>query len=278
LWNPLNVSSESVEQTGQIAETLSNTVSDPEQAVKNVANKVVSSANGTSIGLGDLINSVKGIATNMTSGLFKVLSTIFGGLLSLVLIVVLSFYFVVQEDGVSKFLALVTPVKHEKYVIDLWKRSQRKIGQWMQGQLLLAILVGILVYLGLMILGIENALLFAVIAACLEIIPVFGPIIAAIPAIIAAFLNGGVTMSLLVAGLYVIVQQFESHLIYPLVVKKIVGIPPIMVILALLVGQKIAGFLGIVLSVPFTAALMEYFDDVEKQKNLFWQKTKETEK
>jgi putative heme transporter len=79
-------------------------------------------------------------------------------------------------------------------------------------------------------------------------------------------------------GLYVIIQQFESHLIYPLVVKKVVGVSPVIVILALIIGAKLAGFLGIVLSVPMVSALMEFVDDIEKRKILFWQKAEELEK
>ena len=118
-----------------------------------------------------------------------------------------------------------------------------------------------------MILGIQNALILAVLAGVLEIIPVFGPIISAIPAILFGFASGGLTMGLLVLGLFVIIQQFENHLIYPLVVKKVVGVSPIIVILALIVGAKFAGFLGILLSVPVTSALMEYIDDVDRDKH-----------
>ena len=136
----------------------------------------------------------------------------------------------------------------------------------MQGQLVLAILVGVLVYLGLTILGVRNALLFAFLAGLLEIIPLFGPILAAIPAVATAYTDSGVSAGLLVVGLYLIIQQFENHLIYPLVVTKIVGVPPILVILALIVGGKLAGFLGLLLSVPIAATFVEFLDDVQKQK------------
>jgi len=180
--------------------------------------------------------------------------------------VVLSFYLAVQEDGVGKFLRIVTPRTHEKYVIDLWKRTQIKIGLWMQGQLVLALVVGVLVYLGLLVLGIPNALFFAVIAAFLEMIPLFGPIIAASPAVVAAYVAGGASAGIIVTGLYLIIQQFENHLIYPLVVKKIVGVPPILVIISLLIGFKLAGFLGIILSVPLSAMLVEFLDDMHKKR------------
>ena len=120
--------------------------------------------------------------------------------------------------------------------------------------------------MGLMILGIPNALLLAVLAAVFELIPVFGQFLAAIPALAIAFADGGFTALLLVGGLYVIVQQFEAHLIYPVVVKKVVGVPPLLVILALIVGAKLAGFLGILLSVPIAAAVQEFVADIDKEK------------
>ena len=136
----------------------------------------------------------------------------------------------------------------------------------MKVKLLFGIIIGILVYLGLTILDIPNAFLLAILAALFEIIPVFGPILSAIPGILVALSLGGVTKGLLVAGFYIIVQQFENHLIYPLVVRKIVGVPPILVILAIIVGAKLAGFLGILLSVPLATALVEYLDDFQKDK------------
>jgi predicted PurR-regulated permease PerM len=182
------------------------------------------------------------------------------------LVVVFSFYFAVEETGVDDFLRIVTPVKHEAYVLDLWRRSQDKIGKWMQGQLILAAIVGLLLFLGLTILGIKYALLLAVLAGVFELIPVFGQILAAIPGVIIAFTSGGVTEALLVMGLYVVVQQFEANLIYPVVVKKVVGVPPLLVILALLVGFKLFGFLGVLLSVPIAAAIQELVADVDKRK------------
>jgi len=215
----------------------------------------------------DLLRNVSDTLASSTGGMFTTASAFFGGLTSLVLIGVFAFYFSVQETGVDDFLRIVTPVQHESYVLDLWKRSQEKIGKWMQGQLILGLIVGMLLYLGLVILGIPHPLLLAVLAAVFEIIPVFGQILAAIPAIAVAFTFGGVTEALLVTGLYAIVQQFEAHLIYPVVVKKIVGVPPLLVILALLVGLKLVGFLGVLLSVPIAGAIQEFVNDIEKRKS-----------
>jgi len=182
------------------------------------------------------------------------------------LIVVLSFYLSALENGVATFLRIVTPIKSERYVLNLWERSQTKIGQWMQGQLLLGVIIGVLTYLGLVILGVPYAFLLAIIAGLLELIPIFGPIIAMIPAIAIAFTDGGLTSAVIILGFYLIIQQFENNLIYPLVVRKVVGVPPLLVILALLIGAKLAGFLGILLSVPIAAAFREYINDIEFDK------------
>jgi predicted PurR-regulated permease PerM len=219
------------------------------------------------IALSDFINSLQTIIIGTSTGAVKTASVIFGGLLSSLLIMILSFYLAVQEEGVDDFLRIIAPVKKHDYIINLWKRSQRKIGFWLQGQILLGIIVGVLVYLVLMVVGIPYALALAVLAAVFEIIPVFGPIISSVPAILVAFADKGVGTGLLLIGLYIIVYQFESQLFYPLVVQKIVGINPIVVILALVIGAKLAGLLGAVIAVPLSAALMEYINDVERRKN-----------
>ncbi|MES2471185.1 MAG: AI-2E family transporter [Patescibacteria group bacterium] len=222
---------------------------------------------GGDLPIKEIADGAKSFIADTQGGAIRTASIIFGGALSFILIMVLSFYLAVQEDGVADFLRIVTPVKKHEYVIGLWKRTQLKIGYWMQGQLLLGLIVGVLVYLGLLIFGVEHALLLASLAAMFEIIPLFGPVLAAIPAVIIATVDGGVTIGLLVAGWYIIIQQFENHLLYPLVVKKIVGISPILVILALVIGAKLAGFLGALLAVPIAAALREYISDVEKNKH-----------
>jgi len=216
--------------------------------------------------LAQIVEQINTSITSLSNGFFSTASTVFGGVLSFLLVIVLSFYLSVEADGVSNFLRIVTPAKNEKYILGLWKRSQHKIGLWMQGQIVLAIIVAMLVFLGLTLLGVENALLLAVLAGIFEIIPIFGPILAAIPAVTLTLVTGGMTSALLVIGLYVIIQQFENQLIYPLVVRKIVGVPPLISILALIIGYKLAGFIGLLISVPLATMLMEFLNDVEKNK------------
>ncbi|MFA6414549.1 MAG: AI-2E family transporter [Candidatus Paceibacterota bacterium] len=210
--------------------------------------------------------SLQSVFTTGSGGTLQLFVTFFGGIFSLVLVIVLSFYFALQDTGVDDFLRMVMPVAYEEYSVDLWKRAQKKIGLWMQGQILLSVIVAILVYLGLLIIGIPYALLLAVFTAIAEIIPIFGSLIAGTAAAVVGYSDGGVSLGLIVAGLFVVVNQFESNLIYPLIVKKIVGIPPLLVIVALIAGYTLAGFLGVLLSVPVAAVVLELITDFDKKK------------
>ena len=212
---------------------------------------------GGQFSLKEIVQEFKDTVASFSGSVLSLLVTVFGGVLSFVLIVVLSFYLAVQENGIGSFLRRVTPAKHRDHILDLWRRSQEKIGLWMQGQLMLVVIIGVLTYLGLLLIGVKHALLLAFLAGVAELIPLFGPIIAAIPAVLIAFADGGLTLALVVAAFYVVIQQFENQLIYPLVVQKVVGVSPIIVILALVAGGQLAGFLGVLLSVPVSAIVME---------------------
>ena len=234
----------------------------------NVGNLVpgVSSVAPSASTLTDAIYQLQNIFTPTGTGAFRALSGIFGGVISFVLIVVLSFYFAIEETGVDDFLRFIVPVDYQEYATHLWKRSHQKIGLWMQGQLVLSCIMGIFAFLWLSILQIPFALMLALVAALAELIPIFGPLIAGAAAVVVAASTEPTSTVLLVAGGFVVLHELEANLIYPLVVKKVVGVPPLLVILALFAGGELAGFLGILLSVPIAAALQEFVADVQKKK------------
>ncbi|MBI2063134.1 MAG: AI-2E family transporter [Candidatus Yanofskybacteria bacterium] len=190
---------------------------------------------------------------------------IFGGILSFVAIIIISFYLSVMRRGIIGFISSVLPEKYEDYVVSLWKRAEYKVGRWLQGQLLMALSVGLIVFVGLSLLNVRYALLLGVLAMILEIVPVVGPVISAIPGVIFAFTQSP-TLGVWVVVFYVAVQQVESHIFAPLILGKTLGLNPVTVIIALLVGGKIAGILGILLAVPVAVIIVEIFDDMAKHK------------
>lgn len=186
--------------------------------------------------------------------------SVFGGFASFLVILVISFYFTVDEDGVKKFLKIITPTKHKDYVRNLFERIQYKLAKWVQGQLFLAVIMGIVVGVVLRIVGVPYALVLGLLAGLFELIPVIGPIVAAIPAVILAFfvspLHGvGVLI------FYIVLQQIENHFLVPKIMQKTVGLHPVIVIISMLIGAKIAGVLGILLAVPVATILSVFFKD-----------------
>lgn len=211
-----------------------------------------------------VLNGAGGIG-KLGSGVFQFTSNIFGGVFSAIIVIVLSFYLVTQERGIENFLRLVVPLEYEEYAIDLWTRSQKKMGQWLRAQFLLAALIGLMAYLGLLILGVKYALLLGIFAAVFEIIPIVGPILAAAPAVFVAFLQKPF-LGLITIAMYVVIQQMESHLIVPVVMRRAVGLNPLIVIISLLVGAQLGGIIGIFLAVPIAAVLVEFVVDIDKRK------------
>ncbi len=215
--------------------------------------------------LGDVIKSTQGLVTSLSGGFFNIFGAAFGGILNLLLIMVISFYLSVTEGGIQNFLRIITPATHEEYIIGLWKRTEHKIGLWMQGQMLMGVIVGMLTYLGLTIIGVKYSLVLALLVVVAELVP-FGLILATVPGVLFAYLDGGVTIASITALMYLVLGQFETYLIYPLVVKRATGISPLVVIISLLVGATLAGFWGIILAVPCAVCLLEFLDDLEKKK------------
>jgi predicted PurR-regulated permease PerM len=215
--------------------------------------------------IADVIKSTQNLVTSLSGGFFNIFGSAFDGVVNLLLIIILSFYLSVTERGIESFLRIITPAIHEEYIISLWQRTERKIGLWMQGQMLMGTIVGMLTYLGLTIIGVKYSLVLALLVVVAELVP-FGLVLATIPGILFAYIDGGVTVAAVTALMYFILGQFETYLIYPLVVKRATGISPLVVIISLLVGGTLAGFWGVILSIPCAVCLLEFLDDLEKKK------------
>jgi predicted PurR-regulated permease PerM len=230
------------------------------------AKDVVNALSGN-FSLTTLLSVSKAFVLNLSGGFFQILSVAFGGIFNFILIIVVSFYFSIQEKGIENFLLIIVPAKYDEYIVDLWLRGSRKIGLWVKGQMLLGFVIGVLIYLMLSLMGIEYALLLAIIAGVMEMVP-YGILFAMIPTFAFSYVSGGISSALMVTGAYFIVHQFEVFLFAPLIIKKIVGLSPIVIILAVVVGFELSGFWGAILAIPVSIVLMEFLGDLEKDKIL----------
>lgn len=221
-------------------------------------------------GIADLFLAGASRLVGFSTNVFGFTAFIFGGAASAIIILVVSFYLATQDRGIENFLRLVSPLEDEDYVIDLWQRSQKKMGQWLRAQVLLALLVGVLVYLALTIVGVEYSLILGLLAAAFEIVPVIGPVLAAAPAVFLAFLQSPI-LALYVVVIFFFIQQTESHLIVPVVMRRAVGLSPIVVVVALLVGAELGGIVGLLLAVPMASVAVEWVVDLDKKKRGLFQ-------
>jgi len=173
---------------------------------------------------------------------------IFQNIINFIIFIVISFYLLLQRKNLDKFLVkfLGSGEKMGARIVD---KLETKLGGWVRAELLLMLIVGLLSYIGLRLLGIEYALPLAIFAGILEIIPNIGPFISAIPAVLAGLIISP-WMALAVAALYFLIQQFENQFICPQIIAKEVGINPLITILALIAGFKLAGITGAILAVP----------------------------
>lgn len=234
-----------------------------EGTIQNARQLVASLGQNASIP--DIVVRLQAFFLGFSGGFFNAAGSLFSSVFNFVVLLVISFYLSMQDRGIENFLRIITPRKQEEYVIDLWQRTERKIGFWVQGQLLLGLVIGLIIFIGLSILGMKYALLVSIIAAILELIP-FGMILAAVPAIAFAFLDGGFYLAVIVAAFYFVVHQLEVYVISPTVVNRVIGVSPLVVILSLLIGAELAGFWGVVLAVPVAVCFLEYISDIEKKK------------
>ncbi|MDP3697703.1 MAG: AI-2E family transporter [Candidatus Taylorbacteria bacterium] len=200
-----------------------------------------------------------------SQSVISIVVSVFGGVMSFVAVVIIAFYLSVMKRGIESFIESVMPASHEAYIMDLWKRSEMKVGRWIQGQLLLALIVGLTVYIGLSLMGIKYALVLGILAMMFEIVPIVGPVLAAIPAVFLAFLQDP-GLGLWVLVFYIVMQQLENHLLVPVVLGKTTGLNPVVVIMALLIGNQMAGIPGMILSVPIATVIVEILEDLAKHK------------
>jgi predicted PurR-regulated permease PerM len=197
---------------------------------------------------------------------FATTSVVVSSVVNFVITFVLAFYLALEEHGVQKFLRLIVARHQEEYISDLWARAQKKIGLWMQGQLILSLVVSLLVYVPLLVLDMPYATLLAILAFFGELVPVVGLTVATIPALLLAWTHGGLSLLGIVALVYFVVGQLESNILYPKIMNKMVGVPSVIIIIALIVGGKFAGLWGVLLAVPLASILMELADDINKRK------------
>ncbi|HYF05858.1 MAG TPA: AI-2E family transporter [Patescibacteria group bacterium] len=219
------------------------------------------------LGSGDLVQTIQDFFSTgeNESFVFSQTASLIGGVFTFFTTLVISFYLVAEEQGMKKFIHTLVPKEYIPGTLSVVMKIQRKMGNWVLGQLVLSIVIFLVTWVSLLILGVPYALFLALLAGCFELIPYIGPTISAVPAIAFAFMKSPTT-GILAILLYVAIQKMEGLVLVPKVMEKAVGVSPLVILLALLIGFKLAGIAGLLLAVPMVGILTVFIEEYNSSK------------
>jgi predicted PurR-regulated permease PerM len=190
----------------------------------------------------------------VSENVVKVTVGLFSNIFTTMTVLVFTFYLLLERKYLDKFVNGILHKDDAEKTMTVIQDIENNLGAWLRGEFILMLFIGIFVYIGLLFLRVDFALPLAIIAGFMEIVPIIGPIISGIPAVLVAMSISPV-LGLATIALYFIVQQIENNLIVPFVMKRAVNMPPLVSIIALLVGSKLAGITGAILAIPIAVML-----------------------
>jgi len=202
-----------------------------------------------------ILNNFFGSLSNIdTSGLLAGAQGLFNGLLEVILVFVLCFYLLLENKGVEGAVVAYVPKQHQKRTLSIYRQIANKMTSWLRGQAIIGIIVFMVSLIGLTILKVNYALTLAILAGLLEALPIIGPLVAGVLAVLIALTQSPI-LAIIVAVFYLTYQQLEGQIIIPFVMKKNLNLNPIAVILSIIIGGKLLGLVGILIAVPVAAAI-----------------------
>lgn len=182
-----------------------------------------------------------------------------------VTVLVSAFYLSLSRAGIEQFIRHSLPGSMEEPVLRVYRRSRRKIGNWFRAQVLLGIIVGTITWLSLWLVGVEQAAIFGLIAGICELVPLLGPIVAGVVAVGVTLVTAPIS-ALWVLLIFFAIHQIEANVLVPLLTRQAVGLHPVVVITALLLGYQIAGIMGVLAAVPAAAVFQEILEEIARQR------------
>ena len=209
--------------------------------------------------------TMEGWLVKVSSNIFNALGAIFGGIFSTVTIFIIALFLSLEDRGMERMVAVFTPKKHEAFVMTLWERSQRKVAGWFGARILSSIFVGLMTLVVCYVLKVEYMASFAFLAFITNFVPFIGPIIAGLIIALFTALDSWLK-SLFILIAFIIIQQIEGNVLTPVLSRRFVGLPPALVIIALIVGAKLWGIMGAILAIPIAGVLFEFLGDFFKKR------------
>ncbi|MEI7792488.1 MAG: AI-2E family transporter [Candidatus Berkelbacteria bacterium] len=211
-----------------------------------------------------IAQSLGGYAGNFVS----FATSVFGGLVTFLLVVVLTIYVLIDDHVFTGAIKSLVPANKRDEVIELVNKLSDKIGDWLRGQLLLCLIMGTLVFAGLSIIRVPYALTLGVLAGLLEMIPIIGPVtVCTLSALVALSIHP--ITAVIVIVFYIVLHQLEDNLVVPKVMQRVIGLPPAILIISMLVGARLMGLVGTALALPVAGIIYVIFQEWDVIKSIF---------
>lgn len=211
--------------------------------------------NGIEPGSADRVMAAVQIGLDRFSDLLISLPfTLFSSVLDLFMVVFMSIYWLIATPALSRFALSLFPPRHRPRANRVMDAMGDTMGGYARATAINGVIIGVMTYVGLSLIGVDYALVLAVLAGLGEFLPVVGPILAAVPAILIA-LTDSPQQAITVTIFYIALQQLESQLLVPLIMRQQADVPPLLAIFALLAGSTLGGLLGALIAIPVAGAL-----------------------
>lgn len=204
--------------------------------------------------------AAEGQLSGISSSVFSAIGAIFGGVFSTVTILAISLFLSLEERGLEGIIRILTPKKYEAVVLNILEKSEVKVSGWFGARILCSLFIGLMTFLICYVLNIDYAVSFGLFAGVFNFIPIVGPIIA-----------GAVVVTIVVASTwlkavffviaFILIQQIEGNILTPVLTRKFIGLSPVLVMIALLVGGKLWGLMGALLAIPIAGIFYEFLRD-----------------
>lgn len=199
------------------------------------------------------------------SGIISAIAAIFGSIFSTLTIFSISIFLSLEEKSAERIISLFFPKKYEATILGNWERAQKGVVGWFASRIISCIFVGLLTFVTCKILSIDYAVAFGLLAGVTNMIPVIGPLVAGAIIMLFAFLNNA-SQGIFFGIIFVLIHQIEGNVLTPILSKKFIGIPPVLVLISLLIGARLWGILGAILAIPLFGILFEFTKEYLEKK------------
>ncbi len=194
--------------------------------------------------------------------IFGVGSSAIGVFAAIAVLLILAYYFVAEKQAIVSSVSRIAPAEYHPFINQLTIKLRNRLGAWLRGQLMLMGVIFVLTYIALSLIGVPYALILALLAGTLEVIPFIGPLFSAVPAVMLA-LSLSPVHAIIVAAAYFLIQGVEGHMLVPKIMQHATGMNPLLSLLAVLIGWTLGGIPGAILAIPLANAGMVFAEEIK---------------